>query len=106
MDSRLLQNIRFLLISKTKQNKTKTLTIYVHIFSQDFLSSARYYNGDLAARNILVGEDLVVKISDFGMADDIYTQDVMELAPKKKRAVKWVSLEANLSGQCSIMGDM
>ncbi|KAI8510733.1 hypothetical protein Bbelb_116490 [Branchiostoma belcheri] len=33
---------------------------------------AGYVHGDLAARNVLVGEDLVVKIADFGLTTDIY----------------------------------
>ncbi|XP_072051220.1 uncharacterized protein [Amphiura filiformis] len=72
----------------------------------EYLSTTRYYHGDLAARNILVGEDLLIKISDFGMADDIYTQGYKRIAPEKKRPVKWVSLETNVRGQCTIKSDI
>ena len=73
---------------------------------QEYLSNTRYYHGDLAARNILVGEDLVVKISDFGLADDIYQNGYKRLAPQRKRPVKWVSLETNLEGKCTIQSDV
>ncbi|KAJ8029116.1 Myoblast growth factor receptor egl-15 [Holothuria leucospilota] len=72
----------------------------------EYISSTRYYHGDLAARNVLVGEHLVVKISDFGMADDIYQRGYKRLAPSKKRPVKWVSLETNVEGRCSIESDV
>ena len=74
--------------------------------NQEFLSNTRYYHGDLAARNVLVGEGLEVKISDFGMADDIYMRGYKRLAPERKRPVKWVSLETNTKGQCSIESDV
>jgi len=37
-----------------------------------FLTNSRIIHGDLAARNILVGDELVCKISDFGLANDVY----------------------------------
>ena len=40
-----------------------------------YLTSQHFVHRDLATRNCLVGEGLVVKISDFGMARDIYTCD-------------------------------
>ncbi|XP_072041668.1 fibroblast growth factor receptor 3-like [Amphiura filiformis] len=72
----------------------------------EYLSQTRYYHGDLAARNILVGKDLVVKISDFGMAEDIYMREYKRMAPERKRAVKWVSLETNTTGRCTIKSDV
>jgi len=38
----------------------------------DYLSSKKVLHGDLAARNILLCEDNVVKICDFGLARSMY----------------------------------
>ncbi|XP_072038503.1 uncharacterized protein [Amphiura filiformis] len=72
----------------------------------EYLSTTRYYHGDLAARNILVGEGLVCKISDFGLADDIYQHGYKRLTPERKRPVKWVSPETNMEGKCTIQSDV
>ncbi|KAJ8024636.1 Tyrosine-protein kinase Fer [Holothuria leucospilota] len=71
-----------------------------------FLSTTKFFHGDLAARNCLVGADLVVKISDFGLSDDVYQSGYKRIAPEKKRPVKWYSPEANLDGVCSSKGDV
>ena len=63
-------------------------------------------HGDLAARNILLGEGLQVKISDFGLANDVYLQGWTSIPANRMRAAKWVSLEANLNGMCTIQSDV
>ncbi|XP_070542318.1 uncharacterized protein [Ptychodera flava] len=72
----------------------------------EFLAQNKYVHGDLAARNILVGEDLLIKISDFGLANDVYLQGWTALPASRMRAAKWVSLETNLKGLCTIQSDV
>lgn len=40
-----------------------------------YLASLHFVHRDLATRNCLVGQGLVVKIGDFGMSRDIYSTD-------------------------------
>ena len=68
-----------------------------------YISSQHYYHGDLAARNILVGSGLMVKISDFGLASDVYQVGYTRLSLDRVRPVKWASLETNLEGKCTAL---
>ncbi|KAI8496832.1 Leucine-rich repeat-containing protein 15 [Branchiostoma belcheri] len=60
---------------------------------QDHISRSRYIHGDLAARNVLVGEELKVKISDFGLAEDIYTRGYRRQDRLQRVPWKWMAPE-------------
>ncbi|CAH1252649.1 FGFR3 [Branchiostoma lanceolatum] len=59
----------------------------------DHIARSRYVHGDLAARNVLVGEDLKVKISDFGLAEDIYSRGYRRQDRLRKIPWKWMAPE-------------
>nr|XP_023860649.1 inactive tyrosine-protein kinase transmembrane receptor ROR1-like [Salvelinus alpinus] len=48
----------------------------------EYLASHSFVHKDLAARNILVGERLHVKISDLGLSREIYASDYYRVQPK------------------------
>ena len=68
-----------------------------------FLAQKHIHHGDLAARNCLLTETLVVKISDFGLARRFYQdlndyQDVIKQVNEQKKIslrlpMKWIALE-------------
>ncbi|XP_078485740.1 uncharacterized protein LOC100182804 [Ciona intestinalis] len=68
----------------------------------DFLTRSRIIHGDLAARNILVGEDLRCKISDFGLANDVYRYGAIKGQSERCVPFKWISPERMMSGKVPI----
>ena len=58
---------------------------------QEFLSELGIVHRDLACRNVLVGENKVLKISDFGMAreNDIYVKTTDGKLP-----LRWMAIES------------
>ncbi|XP_055840031.1 vascular endothelial growth factor receptor 1 [Episyrphus balteatus] len=60
----------------------------------DYLSSRKVLHGDLAARNILLCEDNVVKICDFGLARSMYKNDNYKKQGEAPLPIKWLALES------------
>ncbi|XP_078599770.1 uncharacterized protein LOC144874963 isoform X2 [Branchiostoma floridae x Branchiostoma japonicum] len=58
-----------------------------------FISEAGYVHGDLAARNVLVGEGLLVKIADFGLATDVYERGYQRQDAEQRIPLRWMAPE-------------
>ncbi|KAG9266158.1 macrophage colony-stimulating factor 1 receptor 1-like, partial [Astyanax mexicanus] len=60
----------------------------------DFLAAKNCIHRDVAARNVLVTEDWVVKICDFGLARDIMNDSNYVVRGNARLPVKWMSPES------------
>ncbi|XP_055918688.1 vascular endothelial growth factor receptor 1-like [Eupeodes corollae] len=60
----------------------------------EYLSSRKVLHGDLAARNILLCKDNIVKICDFGLARSMYKTDQYKKQSDSLLPIKWLALES------------
>ena len=58
------------------------------------MSSLDIVHRDLACRNILVGEDKSLKISDFGMSRVVAADDVYVKSSRGRLPWKWIAIES------------
>ncbi|XP_035698838.1 inactive tyrosine-protein kinase transmembrane receptor ROR1-like isoform X5 [Branchiostoma floridae] len=72
----------------------------------DYLASKHFCHRDLAARNCLVGDNLLIKISDFGLSRDIYSSDYYRVQSKSLLPVRWMPPEAIMYGKFSTDSDV
>ena len=91
----------------------------------EYLSSHHYVHRDLAARNCLVcffshflllfvdillliqvGQNMVVKISDFGLSRDIYAADYYRMQTKSLVPLRWMPPESIFFGKFSGESDV
>ncbi|XP_046986353.1 tyrosine-protein kinase transmembrane receptor Ror-like [Schistocerca americana] len=84
---------------------------FLHIAMQigagmEYLSSHHYVHRDLAARNCLVGDNLTVKISDFGLSRDVYSSDYYRVQSKSLLPVRWMPSESILYGKFTTESDV
>ncbi|XP_031570589.1 angiopoietin-1 receptor-like, partial [Actinia tenebrosa] len=59
-----------------------------------FLQSKRCVHRDLAARNVLLADDFVAKVADFGLSRDIYETGEYEKTTGGKVPTRWMAIES------------
>nr|AAX94284.1 neurotrophic tyrosine kinase receptor precursor [Branchiostoma floridae] len=72
----------------------------------EYMASQHFVHRDLATRNCLVGDKLVVKIGDFGMSRDIYSTDYYRVGGHTMLPVRWMPPESVLYRKFTIESDI
>ena len=70
-----------------------------------YLASRKFIHRDLAARNILVGVDFTVKVADFGMSQNLYSEYYCRVSGQKVLPVRWMAYEC-FYGKFSVLTDV
>ena len=70
-----------------------------------YLEEERYVHRDLAAKNVLVGEYLICKVADFGLAR-VINKDIYEAHTGAKFPIKWTAPEAAMYSRFTIKSDV
>ena len=71
-----------------------------------YLSDRKFVHRDLATRNCLINDDMVVKIADFGLSQKIYLQDYYKGDDQDAIPVRWMPLESILYNKYTIESDV
>ncbi|XP_071947329.1 uncharacterized protein [Antedon mediterranea] len=71
----------------------------------DYVAANKIVHGDLAARNILVGENLIAKVADFGLGQDVYERGYIKVSDGEV-PLKWYSLETIFEKRMSSESDV
>lgn len=71
-----------------------------------FLAESKYVHRDIAARNCLVGENLRVKLADFGLARPVHENDCYTLHGPAQLPLRWMAPESIIYGLFSTKSDV
>ncbi|KAK9497971.1 hypothetical protein O3M35_003863 [Rhynocoris fuscipes] len=71
-----------------------------------YLSDRKFVHRDLATRNCLIDDSMVVKIADFGLSQKMYLQDYYKGDEHDAIPVRWMPLESILYNKYTVESDV
>ncbi|GJQ68100.1 Nrk [Trypoxylus dichotomus] len=71
-----------------------------------YLSERKFVHRDLATRNCLINDQMIVKIADFGLSQKIYLQDYYKGDEHDAIPVRWMPLESILYNKYTLESDV
>ncbi|XP_067137089.1 tyrosine-protein kinase transmembrane receptor Ror2-like [Centruroides vittatus] len=71
-----------------------------------YLSERKFVHRDLATRNCLINDDMVVKIADFGLSQKIYTANYYKGNEHDAIPIRWMPLESILYSKFTVESDV
>ena len=72
----------------------------------EYLSNKKFIHRDLAVRNCLLDDDLVVKVSDFGLTKMLMNKDYYRVDLHKCLPTRWLALESRTQQLFTIKSDV
>lgn len=83
------------------------VSMSTHMHTQEYLSGMKIVHRDLATRNVLIDKEMFLKISDFGLSRDIYSDSSYHMAHNKDRLpVRWMAIESIIDRDFSVTSDV
>ena len=72
----------------------------------EYLAQNHFVHRDMATRNCLVSRNLLVKISDFGLSQDIYSTDYFRLGDSELLPIRWMPPESIMYAKFTVQSDI
>lgn len=82
--------------SSIKNSLTRSELVFISLqiaSGMKYLASFRFIHRDLATRNCLVGDNLEVKIADFGMSRSLYSSYYYRISGRAMLPIRWMANE-------------
>lgn len=72
----------------------------------EYLASKKVLHGDLAARNVLLADNNIVKICDFGLARSLYKAEQYKKVSDGLLPLRWLAIESISDMVFSVYSDV